>query len=147
MLFQIGLGTMLMMLTIFVAAMAAWVMEWLFQLFRGWLLRPPHRPKLMLVVFVSAFFALGIVTTGVWIWAIAYRLLGVFDTMEASIYFSLVSFTTLGYGDILLTHQWRILGGMAAANGLLNFGLVTALLVEALRHLRISQVAEARQKH
>ena len=86
-------------------------------------------------------------TTGVWIWAIAYRLLGVFDTMEASIYFSLVSFTTLGYGDILLTHQWRILGGMAAANGLLNFGLVTALLVEALRHLRISQVAEARQKH
>ena len=53
MLFQIGLGTMLMMLTIFVAAMAAWVMEWLFQLFRGWLLRPPHRPKLMLVVFVS----------------------------------------------------------------------------------------------
>jgi hypothetical protein len=147
MLFQIALGTMLMMLTILVAAIAAWVMEWLFQRFRRWLLRPPHRPKLMLVVLVAAFFALGIVTAGVWIWALAYWFLGVFDTMEASIYFSLVSFTTLGYGDVLLTHQWRILGGMAAANGLLNFGLVTALLVEALRHLRLSQVAETRQRH
>lgn len=146
MLFQIMLGTLLMLMTIMVAAISAWIMEWLFERFRGWLLRPPHRPKLMLVVLVASLWALGMVSAGVWIWAIAYRLLGIFATMEASIYFSLVSFTTLGYGDILLSHEWRILGGMAAANGLLNFGLLTALLVEALRHVRGSQVASRRRE-
>ena len=55
-------------------------------------------------------------------------------------YFSLVSFTTLGFGDVLFPPEWRLLSGMAAANGLLNFGLLTALLVEALRHVRLGQM-------
>ena len=79
-------------------------------------------------------------TAGVWAWALTMMALGVFDTLELSVYFSLVAFTTLGFGDVLLPVEWRLLGGMAAANGLLNIGLVTALLVEALRQVRLRQL-------
>ena len=75
-------------------------------------------------------------TVAVWIWAVAFRLLGIFGTLEASVYFSLVAFTTLGFGDVLLPQEWRLLSGLSAANGLLMFGLMTAVLVETLRETR-----------
>jgi hypothetical protein len=81
------------------------------------------------------------VVIGVWIWAIAFRLLDVFVTLEGAVYFSIVAYTTLGFGDILLPQEWRLLGGMASANGLLNFGLLTAMLVEVLRYVRVEQIA------
>ncbi len=84
-----------------------------------------------------------IVTIAVWIWAIALYLLGVFITIEGSVYFSIVAFTTLGFGDILLPHQWRLLAGMSAVNGLVMIGLLTAMLVEVLRRVRAIQ-AETR---
>ncbi len=145
---QISLGSFLMMLTIALAGFSSWLMEWLFERYRMWLLREPHRPKQMLVVMVASLWVLGIVTAGVWLWGVTLRLLGVFQTMEAAIYFALVSFATLGYGDVLLDREWRIFGAMAAVNGLIIFGLLTAFLVEALRHLHASQsqVRRARKR-
>lgn len=140
---QIAIGSVMMLLTVGIAALSAWAIEVTFAKLNPWVLRQPHRPKLMLMVVFAALWALAMVTAGVWLWAFCFRLLDVFHTMEESVYFSLVSFTTLGYGDILLSHKWRILGGMAAANGLLNVGLLTALLVEVIRQVRRSQI-EAR---
>ncbi|MFQ1699450.1 ion channel [Loktanella agnita] len=137
---QLTLGTVLMMLSILIAGASFWMMEvWLIR-FRPWLARAPHRPKLILVLCIAAIWIMLQMTAGVWIWAGAMRVLGVFDAMEPAVYFSLVAFTTLGFGDVLLPTEWRLLGGMAAANGLLNIGLVTALLVEALRHVRLQQL-------
>lgn len=143
---QIFIGSAMMVLTVVVAGLSAWVMEWAFARAHYWLLKDPHRPKLMLVVLLTALWALAMVTAGVWLWAACFKILGIFVTWEAAVYFSLVSYTTLGYGDILLTHEWRILGGMAAANGLLNIGLLTAMLVEALRHVRLGQVQARRNR-
>lgn len=143
---QLLIGSGMMLLTVIVAGLSAWAMEWAFARSHFWLLRDPHRPKLMLVVLLTALWALAMVTAGVWLWAACFRALGIFLTWEAAVYFSLVSYTTLGYGDILLTHEWRILGGMAAANGLLNIGLLTAMLVEALRHVRLGQMQAHRNR-
>lgn len=143
---QIALGSGLLLVSILIAALSAWAMESLFARFHTWLMREPHRPKLMLVMLFASLWVLGIVTAGVWIWAFAFWALDIFVTFEEAVYFALVSFTTLGYGDILLPTQWRILGGMAAANGLLNIGLLTALLVEALRHVRLGQVDARRRR-
>lgn len=143
---QLLIGSGMMVLTVIVAGLSAWAMEWAFARSHFWLLRDPHRPKLMLVVLLTALWALAMVTAGVWLWAACFKLLGIFITWEAAVYFSLVSYTTLGYGDILLTHEWRILGGMAAANGLLNIGLLTAMLVEALRHVRLGQMQAHRNR-
>ncbi len=93
----------------------------------------------MIVLSLSLIWTLIMMTIAVWVWAIALRVLEIFATFEASVYFSLVAFTTLGFGDILLPQEWRLLGGMAAANGLLMFGLLTAILVEILRDTRARQ--------
>lgn len=143
---QIALGTFLMLLTIMIAGGAFWVLESFLARSHKWLTREPHRPKLMLVLCVTVVWILGMVTAGVWIWALAMWLLGIFITIEASVYFSLVAFTTLGFGDILLPHNWRLLGGMAAANGLLNMGLLTAMIVEVLRFVRVGQLEERNRK-
>ncbi|MCP4386097.1 MAG: two pore domain potassium channel family protein [Hyphomicrobiales bacterium] len=74
-------------------------------------------------------------TLVVWIWALALLLSGGLPEMEQAIYFSLVTYTTLGYGDIVLGQDYRVFGSMAAVTGLLNFGLSTAFLVAVVGRL------------
>jgi voltage-gated potassium channel len=66
------------------------------------------------------------------IWAVAYLYLTQvepIDSLESAAYFSAITFTTLGYGDITLsTDQWRLLTGIEALNGVLLLGWSTALL-------------------
>jgi len=105
-----------------------------------WLVKRPHAPRLALVLTGTVLMVLLAMTASVWLWALTYVGLGVFHSLEHSVYFSLVAFTTLGFGDVLLPKEWRILGGLTAANGLLNMGLYTAMLVEILRRVRSEQV-------
>ncbi len=146
MLIQIAVGAGLLLTNIMLAAVAAMLMEVVFAYAHGWLLREPHRPKLALLLAGVSLWALAVVTVGVWIWAITYYSLGIFDTLEAAVYFSLVVYTTLGFGDLLLHPDWRLLAGMEATNGFLTFGLLTALLIEALRQVRLGQVEHRRKR-
>ena len=139
MLAQLARGSVLILVTIVVAAVSWWVLERLLTRLHGWAVRPPHGPKLMVILSMSLVWTLGMMTISVWVWAISLYILKIFVTFEASVYFSLVAFTTLGFGDILLPQEWRLLGGLAAANGLLMFGLLTAILVEILRNMRQRQ--------
>lgn len=75
-------------------------------------------------------------TVSVWMWSFAFRLLGIFGSMEPAVYFTLVTFTTLGYGDITLGPDWRVLSGMTAVNGLLMFGFSTAFLFDVFARMR-----------
>lgn len=68
-------------------------------------------------------------TAQVYIWAAALLILGALSGYETPIYFSLVSYTTLGYGDVTLPDEFRIFGAMSSVNGILAFGLSTAFLV------------------
>jgi hypothetical protein len=140
MLTQIAIGTVLLIINITLAAIAAMALEVMFQKTHPWLMREPHRPKLVLLVAGVSLWLLGVITLGVWIWAGAYLWLGAFPTLEQSVYFSIVAYTTLGLGDVVLPQAWRILAGMEAANGFINFGLLSALFIEALRQIRLNQV-------
>lgn len=71
----------------------------------------------------------------VWLWALTLHALGTFPTLEESLYFSMVAFTTLGFGDVLLDQHWRLLSGSLAANGLILFSLATAFLLQILTRL------------
>ncbi len=73
-----------------------------------------------------------------WVWALTLFSLGSFSSLEEALYFSMVAFTSLGFGDLLLGDDWRLLSGMIAANGLLLFGLNTAVLVETLRQVLLA---------
>ena len=78
-------------------------------------------------------------SVAIWAWALMFALLDLFPNIEESMYFSLATFTTLGFGDVLSPQSWRIFCGMAAVNGLLLFGLVTAFLIQQIqRHHLLS---------
>lgn len=139
MILQIGLGALLILSTILVGSMVWLGLELTLIRLHGWLMRPPHVLKLVAALIAALIATLAMITVSVWIWASTFYWLGIFGTMEAALYFAMVSFTTLGFGDVLLPMEWRLLGGMTAANGFLSFGLVTALLVETMRNIRISQ--------
>ncbi len=84
-------------------------------------------------IIIGVLYILVVHTINVWIWASVFLLVGAFDTLEPALYFSLVSFTTVGFGDITLSHDWRLLSGLTAANGFLTFGWSTAYMVELVR--------------
>ena len=70
------------------------------------------------------------------IWAVAYLSLGEVSELvsfEAALYFSFVTFTTLGYGDITLSEPWRVMSGIQALNGILLVGWTTAFLFALLQ--------------
>ena len=71
-------------------------------------------------------------TIEIWGWAVMLLWLGEFSNLESALYFSVVTFSTLGYGDIVLDHQWRLLGAMASVNGIILFGWTTAVVVAVL---------------
>ena len=69
------------------------------------------------------------------LWAIVVLLCGEMTTFEAAFYFSAENYTALGYGDIILSQRWRLLGPLEAIDGLLLFGLSTAVLFAVLNRL------------
>ena len=69
----------------------------------------------------------------VWAWAVLYLLIGALGSVEEAAYFSTATFTTLGYGDLTLDKQWRLLSSFEGANGLLMFGWSTALIFAAVQ--------------
>jgi len=136
---QLLIGGALTLVTFLVAALVWWGLETVLAYLHRWAAWPPHGPKLMVILTISLTATVGMMTAAVWIWAITLYLLQIFTDFESAVYFALVAFTTLGFGDILLPQEWRLLGGLAAANGLLLFGFLTAILVETLRETRLRQ--------
>ena len=67
-------------------------------------------------------------------WALLYSALGAFEDFETAVYFSGVTFTSLGYGDVVLSGRMRLLAPLQAANGLMMFGITTALFIAAVQH-------------
>ncbi len=93
-----------------------------------------HRTVRLLVY--SAIFLLSLNFLQAIIWGFTYYLLpGIteFDTLEKAIYFSLVTFTTLGYGEITISSSSRILSGFEAMNGVLLLGWTTAMMFSVLQ--------------
>ena len=68
-------------------------------------------------------------------WAIFYYAQRAMPSFEDAIYFSTVTFTTVGYGDIVLGSEWRQLATFEAVNGWIIFGWATALMVTLIQRL------------
>lgn len=69
------------------------------------------------------------------VWAAAFLSLGAMQGLEQAVYFSMVTYTTLGYGDIVLDENWRLLASFEAANGIIMFGWTTAIITAAVKRL------------
>lgn len=69
------------------------------------------------------------------VWALFYLASGALPDLETAIYFSLTSYTTVGYGDVVLPGSWRLLGPFEAAVGILTFGWSTGIIVTSLTRI------------
>jgi hypothetical protein len=88
----------------------------------------PSRVLAMISVVMGLF---SVISAEVWLWALFYRLLDVLPDFETALYFSTVTFSTIGYGDIVPAAEWRLLASLEGVNGFLLIGWSTAYLVAA----------------
>jgi len=111
-----------------------WIVEW-FRLHR----HAFGRTVAMLVTVLGLFALHGL---EIWTWAAAYLWTGALPDLEMALYFSTATFSTLGYGDVILDHQWRLFGSLEGINGFLLIGWSTAYLVAAATRLGPFRVGE-----
>ena len=69
------------------------------------------------------------------LWAYTYLIVDALSHLEEALYFSLVTYTTLGYGEIVLGQDWRLLSAFEAANGIIIFGWTTAVLIAVIQRI------------
>jgi len=78
------------------------------------------------------------------VWAGFYRIFGVLAEFEPSLYFSIVTYTTIGYGDVLLPVGWRLLGSIEGITGVLTFGWSTGVIFAVASRLLTIRVGQNR---
>jgi hypothetical protein len=99
----------------------------------GWRQRLKHTYFYQVGVVVVLMFLASLIE--VLIWAVAYLVLNAIQGLEQALYFSMVTFTTLGYGDVVLDERWRLLASFEAANGIIMFGWTTAVVMAVVHHV------------
>ncbi|TPO11824.1 potassium channel family protein [Mesorhizobium sp. B1-1-5] len=91
-----------------------------------------HGRRSRIIAMISVVMGLfAVMTAEVWLWAGLYRLLGILSDFETALYFSTITFSTVGYGDVVPAHGWRILAALEGINGFLLIGWSTAYLIAA----------------
>jgi len=99
-----------------------------------------RRFVVLMITLFAAILLLHVIQTS--IWAMFYYTQELFSDFETSLYFSMVSFTTIGYGDVLLPRNWRLLGVIEGFSGVLLCGVSTAFIfavVNAIFQARLRQ--------
>ena len=69
------------------------------------------------------------------IWGAIFIWLGEFHELYEAVYHSAVNFTSLGYGDVVMSTRWKLLGPLEAANGILMLAITGAALMAILQQL------------
>jgi hypothetical protein len=96
------------------------------------------------IVALTMFFALVAHLIEIAIWAVLFLMCGQFSDFGTAYYHSAVNYTTLGYGDVTMTPSWRMLAPLEAANGMLMFGVSTAIIFAVMQRLIQARFADLR---
>ena len=106
-----------------IIVMAEWVLRRREELERN--AHGRHFAVLIVTLFAGVMF-LHVIQTS--LWAVFYYTQNLFSDFETSLYFSMVSYVTIGYGDVLLPRRWRLLGVVEGFSGVLLCGVSTAFI-------------------
>lgn len=99
------------------------------------------RPLLIAMVIMMLGNSLQIV-----IWGVLFVCLGEFGELYEAIYHSAVNYSSLGYGDVVMSVRWKLLGPLEAGSGVLMFAMTSAALMTILQELIKTQFAAERQR-
>ncbi len=75
----------------------------------------------------------------IWAYAALYDLIGAAPDFETALYFSTSTYTTIGYGDVVLPEKWRLVGAIEGANGIILLGWSTAFFVAMVGRIRLAE--------
>ena len=96
------------------------------------------------IVVAAIFLTLAAHLVEIAVWALLFMVCGEFPAFAMACYHSAVNYTTLGYGDVVMTASWKFLGPLEAANGLLLFGVSTALVFAVIQRVAQARFADLR---
>lgn len=130
MLINLTTGTVVIALTVLIHTTGligvTYAMGWLVAHFRM------HGRRSRVLAMITVVFGLfGVLTVEIWLWALCYLVVGAFPDLATGLYFSTVTFSTLGFGDVLPPERWRLFAALEAINGFLLIGWSTAYLIAA----------------
>ena len=91
----------------------------------------------ILALIVSIFMIGLALMIDIWLWTLLFYYLEpeVLGDIETALYFTTITFTTVGYGDVVLPPDWRLLSSSTAINGMILFGWSTAFIFEIMTSL------------
>jgi len=98
------------------------------------LMRPSFGANFILLQLAAALMLLAHLVN-IALWAALFWLCGEFPGLEAAYYHSAVNYSSLGYGDIVMSMRWRLLGPLEAIDGIVMFGISTALVFALMMRL------------
>ena len=75
-------------------------------------------------------------------WAVLFVVCREFSDFATAYYHSAVNYTSLGYGDIVMSPAWRLLGPLETANGMLLFGVSTAMIFAVIQRLFVARYVD-----
>ena len=87
------------------------------------------------IIALAILYALAAHLTEIALWAVLYLICGEFTDFGTAYYHSAVNYTSLGYGDLIMSPSWRLLGPLETANGMLLFGVSTAMIFAVIQRL------------
>ena len=82
--------------------------------------------------------------TEISVWTLFYRWEGCLPDAESAFYFSGVTYTTIGYGDLVLIKPWRMLGPIEGVTGILMCGLSAGLFFATVTRIYAPRLEENR---
>lgn len=100
-----------------------------------------NQPRVVWILVQTAAWLVGLHLLEIALWGVLYRALGCMEDLESAMYFSGVTYTTLGYGDLVLPREWSLLGPIEGLTGILLCGLSTSFFFVLLSRLFERQLA------
>ena len=135
MLVQLSLATLMVVVTVLIHLLGLAILMRVLRSHTRIFRRLRIMPLTLLLAATIGIFAIH--TVEIWLFAILYLQLGAFGHFEQALYFSTITYATIGYGDLVMVHQWRILGGIEGAAGVIMLGWSTAFLISLLSQLKL----------
>ncbi len=134
---QLVIGTILICMTVVIHAVSLdFLIRWIERSKNGakLLFKGQWKLPLIVVAVLGVFLA---ILVEIWVWAAFYLYLDIdaISDLEEALYFSTTTFTTVGYGDVFLEKDWRLVSSFQSANGFILFGWSTAFIFEIISKL------------
>ena len=134
---QLLVATGMVTLTIVIHLVGLWALLWTMRAHRR---APASRREFVRQagsILIAAFGLFALHSVEIWTYAGIYDLVRALPDFESALYFSTATYTTIGYGDLTLPEDWRILGAIEGANGIILLGWSTAFFVSIVTRLRL----------